>query len=185
MPEFTFTMGVRGYHFYLKEWPAPSPYNKLTLEREPDNKYDTFAVAVKAAFDHKLAPIVVGHVPIEISRFIHFSMEHGCLYSLKVLEGKPVRSPLTQGGLEIKCIVTVNWASDDGVEILRSSIERNYSFEDRLVDDSKTLLQYLKNFHEVEEEIDLDFGLEVLEISETQDDEIENVEDNVDLIVIN
>ena len=49
----------------------------LGFERGPDNKYDMFAVAVKAAFDNKLAPIVVGHVPIEISRFIHFSMDHG------------------------------------------------------------------------------------------------------------
>ena len=178
-------MGVRSYHFYLKEWPAPSPCNKLALEREPDNKHDMFAVAVKAAFDKKLAPIVDGHVPIEISRFIHFSMEHGCLYSSRVLEGKAVRSPLTQGGLEIKCIVTVSWASDDGIDILRSSIEKNYSFEDRMVDDSKTVLQSLKNSYEVEEEIEVDFGLEVLEISETEDNEVENVENDVDLIVIN
>ena len=37
----------------------------------------------------------------------------------------------------------------------------------------------------MEEEIDLDFGLEVSQISETEDNEIENVEDNVDFIVIN
>ena len=73
-----------------------------------------------------------------------------------------MRSSLSQGGLEIKCIVTVNWASDDGVDILMSSIEKNYSFEDRLVDDSKTVLPSLRNLHE-----------------------IENVEDDVDLIVIN
>ena len=94
-------------------------------------------------------------------------------------------SPLTQGELEVKCIVTVNWASDDGVDILMSSIEKNYSFEDRLVDDSKTVLQSFKNLHEVEEEIEVDFELEVLEILETEDNEIENVEDDVDLIVTN
>ena len=99
------------------------------------------------------------------------------------MEGKAVQSPLTQGGLEIKCIVS--WASDDGIDILRSSIEKNYSFEDRMVDDSKTVLQSLKNSYEVEEEIEVDFGLEVLEISETEDKEVENVEDDVDLIVIN
>ena len=37
----------------------------------------------------------------------------------------------------------------------------------------------------MEEEIEVDFGLEVLEISETDDNEIENVEDDVDIIVIN
>jgi predicted transcriptional regulator len=114
-------------------------------------------------------------------------MEHGCLYSLRVLEGKAVRSPLTQGRLEIKCIVTVNWASDDGIDKLKSSIERNYSFEDHLADDSKTVLQSLKNSYEVEEEIELDFGLEVLEISETEteDNQVENVEDDADIIFIN
>ena len=54
-----------------------------------------------------------------------------------------------------------------------------------MVDDPKTVLQSLKNLHEVEEEIEVDFELEVLEISETEDNEIENVEDDVDLIVIN
>ena len=42
----------------------------------------------------------------------------------------------------------------------------------------------MKNFHEVEDDINVDFGLEVFEISETQDNEIENVEGDVDLIVI-
>ena len=78
------------------------------------------------------------------------SMEHGCLYSLRVLEGKPVRSPLTQGGLEIQCIVTVNWASDDGLNILRSSIEKICSFGY----ESKTVLQSFKNLYEVEEEVE-------------------------------
>ena len=52
-----------------------------------------------------------------------------------------------------------------------------------LCDDSKSMLESLKNSYEVEEEIEMDFGLEVLEISETED-EVENVEDNNDLVVI-
>ena len=48
-----------------------------------------------------------------------------------------------------------------------------------------TVLQSLKNSYEVEEEIEVDFRLEVLEISETEDNEVENVENDVDLIVIN
>jgi hypothetical protein len=66
-----------------------------------------------------------------------------------------------------------------------SSTEKNYSFGDHLDNDSKTVLQSLKNLYEVEEEIQLDFGLEVFEISEAEDNEIENVEDDVDIIVIN
>ena len=111
-------------------------------------------------------------------------MADGCAYSLKVLDGKAVRSPLTQGGLEIKCSVTANWESEDSIDILKSSIENTYNFDDRLVDDSETVLESLKNSYEVEEEIEMNFGLEVLEISETED-EVENAEDNNDLIVIN
>ena len=33
----------------------------------------------------------------------------------------------------------------------------------------------MRNLHEVKEEIEVDFGLEVLKISETEDNEIESV----------
>ena len=51
----------------------------------------------------------VGHVPIEISRFINFAIVHGCNFKLSVVEPRPVRSPLVQGGLEIKATMTVDW----------------------------------------------------------------------------
>ena len=72
---------------------------------------------------------------------------------LKGFAGKAVRSPLTQGGLEIKCSVMANWESDDGIDILKSSIQNNYNFDDRLGDYSKSVLESLKNSYEVEERL--------------------------------
>ena len=77
-------------------------------------------MAVKAKFPYKIAPIVVGHVPIEISRIVFFSIENGCCYNIKVLEEKPVRSPLTQGGLEVKCTVNATWSSEEGIKLLNN-----------------------------------------------------------------
>ena len=60
---------------------------------------------MKGSFKPKLQNITIGHVPIEISRIVLFSSEHGGTYELKVLEPRPVKPPLIQGGLEIKCNV--------------------------------------------------------------------------------
>ena len=84
-------------------------------------------------------------------------MDHDCAYSLKVLDGKVVRSSLIQGGLEIKCSVTANWGSDDGIDILKSSIQKNYNLDDRLVDDLKSVLESLTYSYEVEEDIEMEY----------------------------
>ena len=97
---------------------------------------------------------------IEISRFVYFSLERGCVYTLQVLEQKPVRSPFTQGGLEIKCKVTASWSKQEGLDLLKTSIDQKYNFDNRLVDDSKTVLQSLLAEHE-EDNDDDNFGLQL------------------------
>ena len=87
--------------FLLKFW-NPSNTDKLLLKQEKDNKYDIFAVCVKCHFKSKIVPIIVGHVPIDISRYVYFSLEHGAVYTFSVLESKPLRSALTKGGLEVE-----------------------------------------------------------------------------------
>ena len=115
----------------------------MSLCQEPDNPHDLFAVSVKCRFPGKLSEIVVGHVPIEISRYIFFSIKHGCVYTICVEDEKPCRSPLTQGGLEVKCQVTATWDNDKGRKILTQSIERNYKFSNSLIDDSEEILRSL------------------------------------------
>ena len=77
------------------------------------------------------------------------------MYTAKVTNSKPVRSPLTQGGLEIQCRVTANWDNSEAMDLLRTSISERYDFEKRLEDSSKQLLAAL---------------CEELQISDTEDD---------------
>ena len=44
---------------------------------------------------------VVGHVPHEIARHIWFALQKGATISATVVDSKPRKSPLVQGGLEI------------------------------------------------------------------------------------
>ena len=93
---------------------------------------------IKATFNNTVAPIiVVGHVPIEISRFIFFSLERRCSYTSDVVDKKPVRSPLQQGGLEIKCKVRATSCNQE-------FIQKNYDINTSLKDDSETILKSLK-----------------------------------------
>ena len=54
-----------------------------------------------------------------------------------------VRSPLTQGGLEIKCEMTIEWQDKDKFLLLKLKeyICKNYNFEKSLDDDSEDILE--------------------------------------------
>ena len=93
------------------------------------------------------------------------------------MEEKPLRSPLSQGGLEIKCSVTCNWTDAENLELLTQLIEKNYQFDNRMTDDSKSILESLDlevGIGEYESDDEEDSGLPV-EI----DDEIMEVDDEV------
>ena len=155
----------------------PSKDDTLSFEKEDNNPYDSFAVAVKAKFPHKLVPITVGHVPIEISRIVYFSIGHGCSYKVKVLEEKPARSPLTQGGLEVKCSVTASWTNEKGITLLKKLVDEKYSFDKRLEDESADIIKKL--FPDTTEQDDDDYfgyGLQLLEIYDSDEEgEDENI----------
>ena len=52
-----------------------------------------------------------------------------------------VHSPLTQGGLEIKCEMTIEWQDKDKVLLLKEYVFKNYNFEKSLNDDSEDILE--------------------------------------------
>ena len=83
----------------------------------------------------------MGHVPLELSRFIFFAIQHGCSFSAKVLAQKPVRSPLVQGGLEIVCAVNASWSNGAGLAVLEQVTSSKYSVENNEKDDSKEILK--------------------------------------------
>lgn len=111
---------------------------------------------------------------MELSRYIFFSLKHGADYRLEVLDKTAYRSPLTQGGLEIKASVTVVWTDEEKFGILRDYISENFSFERRLNDDSTSIL------NEIMTRIRLDD--EQLVISNEEDGD-EEFEDNIFMIV--
>ena len=93
---YEFTTALRGFHVYRCEW-KPYLNQPIEFKRELDNPYDRFAVAGKAKLPGKLCPVIVGHVPREMSRHIWYAIREGAEFSgvVKLVEPKP--SPLLQG----------------------------------------------------------------------------------------
>lgn len=55
-----------------------------------------------------------------------------------------MRSPLTQGGIEIPCKIKLSWSSRTGIAIFSDFVIKNYDLEKNLVDDSPTILREIK-----------------------------------------
>ena len=68
---FCFTTGLRGFHVCstTKGW-KPYLQEKITFKREHDNVPDRFAASGLATLRGRLAPVVVGHIPRELSRYV-------------------------------------------------------------------------------------------------------------------
>ena len=83
----------------------------MNKENNPDSlKYDRYACAIKRIKQSQgvLIPTLatVGHIPLEISKFCSYFMDHGGEIEGKVVEVRPRRSPIPSGGLEIKLLLT-------------------------------------------------------------------------------
>ena len=117
---FCFTTGLRGFHVYstTKGW-KPYLQEKITLKREHDNVHDRFAVSGLTTLRGRLAPVVVGHIPRELSRYVWYAQEKGAKFTGEVLTAKAKRSPLIQGGLEIPIKVNVQWTDSRNLAVLK------------------------------------------------------------------
>ena len=100
---FQFTAAVRGFHYYRSFW-IPEPEQSLNCFHEERNLFDRFAIKICEKKEDK----IVGHLPMEISRFTNFLLDRGARVSAKLSSTDYRRSPLVQGGIEIPCIVTVS-----------------------------------------------------------------------------
>ena len=72
--------------------------------------------------------ITVGHVPMELSRFIWFFVDLGGTVTGRVMDNKPRRSPIPSAGLEIKLLLTFSGTNQDMMNQMRGII-RSYSYE--------------------------------------------------------
>ena len=82
---------------------------EITFKQEKDNKHDRFAVVGQTNLPGTLFLVTVGHIPIELSRYVWFSLKRGSSLMGQVKSIKYERSPLVQGGLEIPVEVAVHW----------------------------------------------------------------------------
>ena len=75
----------------------------LQCYHESDNDFDLFAI--KTCPDAEFHPQLVGHLPLEISRFTKFLLDRGATITATLSSTHYRRVPLVQGGLEIPCVV--------------------------------------------------------------------------------
>ena len=99
VPTMKFITGLRGYQVYRSSW-KPFLKQQLTFKQEKDNKHDRFAVAGQTVLPGTLFTSSVGHIPIELSRFIWYALQRGAGIRAEVKSVRHKPSPLVQGGLE-------------------------------------------------------------------------------------
>ena len=145
-PSLRFTTGLRGFHVYstTKGW-KPYLKQKITFKIEHNNIHDRFAVSGSVTLRGTLAPVVVSHVPRELSRYVWYALGKGAKFTGEVISVKAKRSPLVQGGLEIPVSVVVQWSDARSLAILKEKTEEvSYSIEKDNVDDSKSILSEIQ-----------------------------------------
>ena len=102
---FTTLVGLRDWHVYQKStWKNPRKDEALSFKKEIDPvalKFDTFSIAFTRKSIEYLAPLTVGHLPLEISRFVYFFLERGGKMEAKVYQTKCEEFPIPKGGLKI------------------------------------------------------------------------------------
>lgn len=163
-PSLRFTTGLRGFHLYstTKGW-KPYLNQKITFKREHNNIHDRFAVSGLVTLQGTLAPVVVGHLPRELSRHVWYALEKGARFTGEVISVKVKRSPLVQGGLEVPVTVFVQWRDARSLAILKERTEEvSYSIENDYVDDSKSILAEIQEADKYSFDSDSDQEAEIL-----------------------
>ncbi len=112
MADFQLESVVRGHHIFKAVW-TPVVGEDLPLQQEPDNSYDSFAVAIIKE------DAVVGRVPRELSYSFWTFMQMGGEISCSVTGHRKKGR-----GLEVPCIYRFN-ANGNGqlVETLKKEYE--------------------------------------------------------------
>ena len=95
-----FTAALRGVHVFRKKW-KPALNEQLHYLQEPGNNYGVFNIKTC-----KPDKATAGHLPREISRPTKFLLDRVAEIVAEIESSHYRRSPLIQGGLEIRCKVS-------------------------------------------------------------------------------
>ena len=113
---------VRGYHVYKEIWLATLG-EELSCTREVENHRDPFAVAVVKS------EVVVGHLPRKISSICSMFLRRGGTIDCRVTGGRRFSEDLPQGGLEIRCTLTLRGSHSD-INKVKGLLKRAFSSND-------------------------------------------------------
>ena len=99
---------------------------------------DPYSITVQIFPHDHVAPITVGHIPMELSRFIYFFKKRGGVSHAHIQTTKYRPSPIPEGGLEIPLMVTFKYENEDKLSKMKTFADENYDdiVEEITVDDS-------------------------------------------------
>ena len=166
----TTLIASRGWHFYGKNvWQNPRREEILRVKKEENHTallIDPHAVAFTRKSKQRLVPDIVGHIPLEISRFIWFFLDRGGRCSARVYSSRYRPSPIPKGGLEIivKMTFTIVDEKKRYLERLRELIAGNYETPAEALDNEQSQGQVDEERNEilfVEDESDEEDALDV------------------------
>ena len=129
---------------YRTSW-KPFLKQQLTFKQEKDNKHDRFAVAGQTILPGSIFCSTVGHIPIELSRYIWHALQREAVIKGEVTAIKYKPSPLVQGGLEIPIAVTVTWDDKNAIDKKVEEVSYPLGEDDRYTDESEDILNLILN----------------------------------------
>lgn len=115
MESFSAEIGSRGYHVYREgNWTNISLHQQVTVQKESDPVsmgYDPYCCKITIVRIDRIGPVTVGHIPRELSRFVHYFLHEGGVVTGIVASTEHRVSPIPEGGLEIPIQMTFSHKS--------------------------------------------------------------------------
>ena len=140
MVSFSKVIASRGYHVYrLTTWRNIKKDQKCTFcfeTRKEALSIDKYSISVQIFPKDRVAPVTVGHVPLELSRYVYYFMKLGGNVSGCVLSTMYKPSPIPEWGLEIPLTVTFEHESEHILNQMKTFVIENY---DEIVEEIEVL----------------------------------------------
>ena len=128
---FRRNIASRGWHVYGKTVWQNCRGEKLEATKEDNKeatKIDPYTIVWTVKGKYKLVPVVVGHIPREISRFTKFFINYGGRIEAKVFSSQYTPSLIPSGGLEVSLVVNflISEKKSAIIKHLQNLIDLNY-----------------------------------------------------------
>ena len=129
---FERNIASRGWHVYEKAlWQNLHRGEKLEAKKENNEeatKTDPYAIVWTVKRKDKFVPVVVGHIPREISRFTKFYLNYVGRIEARVFFSQYKPSPIPSGGTEIPLVVKILISEEKSAILnhLQNLIDLNY-----------------------------------------------------------